>query len=419
MSVSSSSRANSISNGGLLWGGGIGLALFGSVTATAVLANRFAPTGLSRSSVKFLTSPLSGGLTALGLISGGALIGKLCTSGEAELSSSGEDELSPFAKYLPPIEIEDLPLSGQEQAVVGRQMVHLWYRAELEKKGEEALISEVRKLIAKSGQCGEEAVEPQDIPQELVDGFIEWSQTEPPQMSGELKRKLIASRFDRTDQVQWKGEKGQDSLSDEVVLELIWLGRVPFYALHHGTREDLPDINQESGQERALRCLRDATVPPPKRNIQAVIERCASSRWLDPTASKSTSALFRVGWQVSSCHKDLMRELVFASEENDPRPLVEEVAHYVATTDTPTHLSWAEACFELGRGSVEELSEEQIPIKAVFLARYVRHDQEVDSVQQTLCRRGIHLKREGGAKGVTREEVQAAIDLYHRVWSFK
>lgn len=61
MSVNSVHDSSSTSNRAALWGAAAGLALFGGVAAAAVLLNRFSPSDLSRSSVKLLTSPLSGG----------------------------------------------------------------------------------------------------------------------------------------------------------------------------------------------------------------------------------------------------------------------------------------------------------------------------------------------------------------------
>jgi len=133
-------------------GAAAGAALFGGVVAVALLGNRFIPSELSARSVRFLTSPVSGGVTGLALIGSGALIGSI-RKGSVEPPATSPLGGGP-AKKEEASPLFFLPMSQVPPSMRGKYLAHF----SMAMRGMGSLEDELLAQWAKERGCSAEEI---------------------------------------------------------------------------------------------------------------------------------------------------------------------------------------------------------------------------------------------------------------------
>lgn len=172
-----------------MWGAAAGATLFGVATLAAFAGWRLGGITAAERNFRFLTSPLSGGLSALALVGTGALVGGLACR------SAGVDEGERFENY---VLSQTADLSKDEVFSMLGIVSRVW--------GKEQARVVFRTFLSRSNWVGETSTE--EVDSVIVEAtFLEFTSQAP--LSAQTKLKLLNSLRIRVD------ETVADQLTDE------------------------------------------------------------------------------------------------------------------------------------------------------------------------------------------------------------
>jgi len=175
MSIDSTKYLTNVFKSPLLWGVAGGALLFGGATLAAFLGGRYLPANMGRDlaqhAFKFLTTPMTGSLTALGLVGGGALVG-------------GKVHLTRRKQYRRYLKIDSMGLNEDETLAMVRYAKEAWGRG-----AARVLIQEA---IFESGRVDAESAE--KVEPAIVEGVLALLPEEPATFSSTLKQKILAHK---------------------------------------------------------------------------------------------------------------------------------------------------------------------------------------------------------------------------------
>jgi len=262
-------------------------------------------------------------VTALGLIGGGALVGKLVSKEEVTSSEERERLFASFGKYLELKGDNNSDLSPREWAVAHHWNFYFKFEC-AERTGKmDAFKEEVRKVILQSGQWGEEVKEEKDLPEEIVNGVLQLIKTEPQEFTGPLKKYLFDIAVEKVDLTKELSPDNFTTLEVWMLFMLHMNHKNLGYFLHHGDWSDGEKLNSNSmdlsllvekvgglNEEKpraallsALCQLRDVTNAPRPADLDQLERDIGRSLdgWLPRGHEKSglRAALFRAEWRIA------------------------------------------------------------------------------------------------------------------------